>query len=168
LQFLSCDISDTLELTEDSTTETNSTSRDSELEVHITTGHNSDSESDLWDGFDFPQLTAEEDAQLTIALQGDTSGPTTSIETSTAMIPQEVMVDYSYIRSRVQGPTEGASESGPSSTSPPPYMTELGESNNSEPGNLFFINNNSVVPMSSTNGQFYIVEDRVYHVIRQM
>ena len=39
---------------------------DSSLEDDSVTDH--DSETDLWDGFDFPQLTTEEDAQLTIAL----------------------------------------------------------------------------------------------------
>ena len=33
---------------------------DSSLEDDSVTNH--DSETDLWDGFDFPQLTAEEDA----------------------------------------------------------------------------------------------------------
>ena len=92
----------------------------------------------MWEGFDFPQLTAEEDAQLTIALQGDTSQPTTSIETSTTMSPQEAMTDSFNMRSGVQVPTDQAtSGSGLSSSSPPPYTTE---SNNSvsQPGNQFF------------------------------
>jgi hypothetical protein len=124
----------------------------------------------LWDQFDFPQLTAEEDAQLTIALQGNASQPTISIGTSTASHHEleATAADYFHIRSGVQGPAnQGASESGLSS-SPPPYMINSGESNNSQPANRYFIiNNNSVVPMSS-NGQFYIVVDGVYHVIRQM
>jgi hypothetical protein len=160
LQFLPCDLSDTRELavTRDSTT------TDSELEVHSTTDHNSESESDLWEGFDFPQLTAEEDAQLTLALQGETSRPTTS---STAMSPHEATADYSYMHSGVQGPTDqNACDWGPSS-SPPPYMAGFGERDNSQSLNSFFLIDNNVVPTSSTNGQFYTV-DGVYHVIRQM
>ena len=143
---------------------------DSELEVN--SDQNVDSESEMWEQFDFPQLTTEEDAQLTIALQGtNTSEPTTSIETITLMAPQEAMVDHSHVCSGVQGPTDqGATESEPSSSplSPPPYMTAFSENNNSQSSNCYFlINNHSVVPMSS-NGQFYIVVDGVYHVIRQM
>lgn len=174
LQFISCDLSDNRELTDkegDYTTETDSSNTESSLEVDSTTDHNYDSESDLWEGFDFPQLTAEEDAQLTIALQGDTSQPTTSIEASTTMSPQEAMMDSFNMRSGVQVPTDQAtSGSGPSSSSPPPYTTE---SNNSvsQPGNQFFlVDNNSMIPISaSTDGQYYVAVDGVYHVmIRQM
>jgi hypothetical protein len=149
---------------------------DSELEVDSTTDsttdHTSDSESDLWERFDFPQLTAEDDAQLTIALQGNTSQTTTAIETTSTATPHEATADcddYSYIRSGVQGPTnQGASESGLSS-SPPPYATDSGESNNSQPVNHYFIINNSSIVPTSSNGQFYIIVDGVvYHAIRQM
>ena len=143
-----------------------------DLELEVNSDQNVDSESEMWEQFDFPQLTTEEDAQLTIALQGtNTSELTTSIETITLMAPQEAMVDHSHVRSGVQGPTDqGATESEPSSSplSPPPYMTAFSENNNSQSSNRYFlINNHSVVPMSS-NGQIYIVVDGVYHVIRQM
>lgn len=139
MQFFSCDLSDNGELTDEgdssSTTETDSYT-ESSLEVDSTSDHNSDSDSDLWGGFDFPQLTAEEDAQLAIALQGDTSQPTT-IEASTSMSPQESTMDYSNLRSGVQVLTDQATSSwlGPSS-SPPPYSTE---SNNSQSVNQFFL-----------------------------
>ena len=60
------------------------------------TGHESDSESELWDCFNFPHLTPEEDAQLTIALQGGT------------------MANQSHMCSVVQGMTVHDLESGPS------------------------------------------------------
>jgi hypothetical protein len=171
LHFFSCDLSHTRELTDiegDITTETDSSSMESSLEVDNTTDHDSGSESDLWERFDFPQLTEEEDVQLTIALQGDTSHPTTS---STYMSPHEAMptMDFSYMCSGVQdttGTDQGAStELGPSS-SPPPYMSE---SNSLQPVNsIFLINSNSMIPMSSTDGQFYVAINGVYHLIRQM
>ena len=170
MPFFFCDLSDFRELTDtegDSAIETDSSSmvsslEDSSLEDDSVTDH--DSETDLWDGFDFPQLTAEEDAQLTIALQGDPLQPN-SIETSTAATsPHEATVDNSYTHSGDQAPTDrDASEL--VSSSPPPYMTE---SNNSQPVHPFFYINNSMTPISSTDGQFYIAVDRVYHVIGQM
>ena len=148
---------------------------DSEIEDNITTDHQSDSESELWEQFDFPQLTAEEDALLTIALQGNASQPTrtTSNETSTTMSHHEATVDYSPISSGVQAPTDQrAFESGPP-VSPPPYNSEFGEGNTSQPVNgFFYISNNSIIPISSNTGnsnrQSYIVIDGVYHAIRQL
>ena len=159
-KFLTRELTDS---TGDSATETDSISTESELEDDSTTDHNSDSGSDLWEGFDFPQLTAEEDAELTLALQGNTSHSTIfdTGASSTATSPQEATVENSYMRSGLQG--QGASELGPLS-SPPPYMADFGD--NSQPANRFFIdNNNRIVP---TDGQIYILVDGVYHVIRQM
>ena len=114
------------------------------------TGHESDSESELWDHFNFPHLTPEEDVQLTIALQGGTTA------------------NQSHMCSVVQGMTVHKSESGPL-FSPPPYMPEFHEDNNLQPvNNIFLINNDSVIPISSTQRHFYVVIDGVYHVIRQM
>jgi len=161
LAVFSCDLSDTGELTDtegDNTTETDSSSTESSLEDDSTTDHNSDSDLDLWEGFNFPQLTAEEDAQLTIALQGGISQPTTSFETSTSMSP---------LSQEATGTTEGLSglPVEPSS-SPPPYMTESDDSQLVNP--FFLVNNSTMSPISSTDGQFYVTVDRVYCVIRQM
>jgi hypothetical protein len=168
LQFFSLDLSDTRELT------VTEAENDSDTEsVSSGTDHQSDSESELWEQFDFPQLTAEEDALLTIALQGNASQPTrtTSNETSTTTSHHEATVDYSSISSGVQAPTDQrAFESGPP-VSPPPYNSEFGEGNTSQPVNgFFYINNNSIIPISSINlnRQSYIVIDGVYHVIRQL
>ena len=86
----------------DSTTDADS----SIITADSVTGHESDSESELWDCFNFPHLTLEEDAQLTIALQGGT------------------MANQSHMCSVVQGTTVHESESGPS-FSPPIYARVL-------------------------------------------
>ena len=135
----------------------------------------SDSESEMWDQFNFPQLSQQEDKQLTIALQGGTPQPTTTIETSSTMPAghQEATYVSSHIRSRVQGQTiQGSDDMNPSEIdseslpiSPPPYISD-----NSWPTPL--INNHSITPFSSpsssTHRQIYVVIDGVYHVIREV
>jgi hypothetical protein len=94
--------------------------------------------------------------QLTMALQGSTPQPTTSMETSTTM-------NHPRMRSGVQDPTvQEPSETSASalrplrpslSPGPPPYMaeSEFGATNNSQ----------------SMNGRHaYIVLDGVCHVLR--
>ena len=121
----------------------------------------------MWEQFNFPELTPEEDAQLTIALQGSTPQPTTSIETSTTVGHHEATNNSSRMRSGVQGPA--AQLEGSSEMRPPPYMSEVDGNNNLLPVNrIFLINNDSVIPISSTDRQFYVVVDGVYHVIRPM
>ena len=100
MQFFSLDLSDIRELTVSMEaadgTDSESVSTSTEHEANNATDHQSDSNSELWEQFDFPQpqLTAEGDVQLTIALRGDTSNtqPTTSIETNSTMSPYEAMV----------------------------------------------------------------------------
>lgn len=143
-------------------------------EADSTADGDSDSESELWRQFDFPQLTSEEDAQLTIALQGGTPQLASSIETSTAMVHHGVMEDSSHICSGVLSPTvRGSSEisaSGPP-YSPPPYISVMSEfSNNAQPVNHNFLvgGDAHAVPISSTDRLFYILIDGVYHVFRQI
>ena len=122
----------------------------------------SDSESDMWDQFNFPQLTQEEDKQLTIALQGGTLQLTITIKTSTTMPAghQEATHISSHICSRVQGQTiQGLDDMNPLEIdleslpiSPPPYIFD-----NSWLTPL--INNHSITPFSppfsSTHRQIY-------------
>jgi len=156
--------------TDADTTTADSDSTDSEADC--TADYDADSESELWEPFDFPQLTPQEDAQLTIALQGGcTPRPTTSVKTSTTMGHHEATDNSSRICFGVQGRTaQGPSEtsaSGPSS-SPPPYMLESRENNPLQSANrIFLINNDSVFPISSTDRQFCVVVDGVYHIIKQ-
>ena len=61
---------------------------DSSLEDDSVTDH--DSETDLWDGFDFPQLTAEEDAQHNLPLRYKGT-PRSQTLSKLALPPQALM-----------------------------------------------------------------------------
>lgn len=144
-----------------------STGTDSESDG--TADYDSDSESELWKHYDFPQLTPEEDTQLTIALQGGTPLSTTSTESSSTIEHHEATDHSSRMRSGFQGPNVQISSESRPPYGPPPYMSEFGEGSGSQPMNhIFFINNNSMIPISSTDRPFYVVVDGVYHVVRQI
>ena len=178
LQLFSYHLSNThwlADTEEDSITEADSTGTSIDLGADDTTDHDSSSESELWEHFDFPQLTADEDAQLTIALQGGTPQPTTPIEPTATPTHHEAIDNYSQMRFGAQGPQgQGSSDitSSQPSFSPPPYTMSQIENNNSQPMNHFRLindnNNDRVVPTSSSDPQFYIVIDGVCHIIRWM
>ena len=94
-------------ITDTTVADSDITGTDPEPDTSSTADHDSDSgcESGLWDHFNFPELTPEEDAQLTIALQGGTPQSTTSIETSSTIGHHEATDYSSRMRSGVLGPT---------------------------------------------------------------
>lgn len=109
----------------------------------------------MWEQFEFPQLTADEDMQLTIALQGGITQPTTSTETRTTMNHNEATTTYPHMRFGVQDPAVQErleTSASRSSFSPPPYMPAFSEiTSNSQPMN---------------HREAYIVLDGVCHVLR--
>ena len=126
-----------------------------------------DEDSEMWGHFQFPELTPEEDAQLTITLQGGTPQQTTSIikNNTTAMDHTDSAAKLCRIRAMLADIGDAGKFSAstsrsasaiitdnsshmhagvatcvaPSHGSPPPY-TELGEDNNLPPVSLFFFN----------------------------
>jgi len=103
------------------------TTTDADSDADHTSDHSDDSnsESELWSQFDFPQLTPEEDIQLTNALQGSSSQLTTSLETSTILSHNEAMANHSHMHSGVQGSSvHGSSDMSASRSSfrPPPIL----------------------------------------------
>ena len=143
-----------------------------DLEADYTAGndsYSSVSDTELWKNFNFPELTPEEDAQLTIALQGGTPQPASSIETSTAIVRHESTEDSSHMHSGVVSLRDEDSSEIDAFGPPPPYMSEF--SNNAEPVNHNILvggNDTSPSSISSTDRPFYVLIDGVYHIFHRV